>query len=498
MTTLTPEPNANRLSPETTTGLPANSSAKKPNVSVEGIETRGIEHIGEEQRGGHPWSLIAVWATPCFSFLNITLGGVLVAGLGLSLWQALATTVIANTAWLLVGIAAVSGPAAGTGASVITRAIYGIHGNKIIVALYGWLLSAVYLSLTWSAASINGVGLLESFGVTTNTVVNVGVILAIASVTTLVGIYGHGLITRYFPYVANTLVVIFVAATFFMLPRVDFGYQPAQRLEGMDLIATMTIGVAVLSSSPLSFFNSPDMSRYLPSSTPKWQTAGATAFGGASASIFMTMAGALIATGANFDMLGDPLGAFSSTLPGWFFPIFTIAIIVGAIGLNGMTTYSASLSLQALGIPLKRIPSAMVITVLGTLLTIGSVLIYDFTTSVSLLLQLIVIASGPLLTVLAMDVILRRNSYSGPDLLNDRPEGPFWYRQGWNWNGLGSIVIGAIAAVQCIKTDIFVGPFALLTGMDLSIPAGILFSALSYALMFRCAFATPNSHTKEK
>jgi NCS1 family nucleobase:cation symporter-1 len=456
-----------------------------PDVSVHGPETRGIEYITEDKRGGRPSSLFWVWATPNISFLTITLGAVLVAGLGLSLWQALAVTVIANLGWILVGILAVSGPAAGTSGSVITRAMYGIRGNKIIVGLYGWLLSAVYLSLTWSAASVNGIGLLTRFGVPSNTAVDVTVVVLIAGVTALVGIYGHGLITRLYPYVANGLAVIFLLATAFMVPRFDLSYQPSEPLSGAALAAAMTVGVTILASAPLSFFNSPDMARYLPTSTPKWKTAAATGCGGATAGIIFTMVGALIATGAGFDMIGDPLGAFETAMPTWFFPVFTLGVIVAAIGLNGMTTYSASLSLQALGIPLKRIPSTLIITVIGTLLTIISVAVYDFTTSVSLLLQLIVIASGPLITVFAADVILRRNKYDGRMLLADAPGSPFWYRNGWNWNGLASVSIGGVAALLCINTDVFVSPVSTLTGMDLSVPVGVIVSAGVYTLLFR-------------
>lgn len=485
-----PGPPSDGMSAETTTvdGAARDTSPvtmEDPDVSVHGPETRGIEYITEDKRGGRPGSLFWVWATPNISFLTITLGAVLVAGLGLSLWQALAVTVIANLGWILVGILAVSGPAAGTSGSVITRAMYGIRGNKIIVGLYGWLLSAVYLSLTWSAASVNGVGLLARFGVPSNAAVDVTVVIVISGITALVGIYGHGLITRLYPYVANGLALVFLLATAFMIPHFDLSYQPAEHLSGAELAATMTVGVAILASSPLSFFNSPDMARYLPSSTPKWKTAAATGCGGATAGIIFTMVGALIATGAGFDMIGDPLGAFETAMPSWFFPIFTLGVIVAAIGLNGMTTYSASLSLQALGIPLKRIPSTLIITVIGTLLTIVSVAVYDFTTSVSLLLQLIVIASGPLISVFAADVILRRNRYDGRMLLDDSPGSPFWYRNGWNWNGLASISIGGVAALLCINTDVFVGPVSSLTGMDLSIPVGIFVSAGVYFLLFR-------------
>jgi NCS1 family nucleobase:cation symporter-1 len=448
-----------------------------------GPESRGIEYISDEDRGGKPGSLFWVWATPSISFLTVTMGALMVAGLGLSLLQTLAVTVIANLGWIFVGVIAGSGPAAGTSGSVISRAFYGLRGNKVIVGLYGWLLAAVYLSLTWSSASVNGLGLLNRIGVPSTELVGVAVVIVIASVTVLVAIYGHGLITRLYPYVANGLVVVFLLATVFMFPHFDFSYEPAEKLTGTALVSAMTVGVTILGSTPLSFVNSPDMARYLPRSTPVWKTAAATGFGGALPGILFTMIGALIATGAGFDMLGDPMGAFETGLPSWFFPVFALAVIVAAIGLNGMTTYSASLSLQALGIPIRRIPSTLIIAVIGTVLTIVSVAIYDFTTSVSLLLQLVVVAAGPLIAVFVTDVLLRRNRYNDPDLFDETRTSRFWYRNGWNWPGLVSLVLGGVAATLFIDTDVFVGSLSDLTGLDLSIPSGMIVAAASYVVL---------------
>lgn len=450
-------------------------------------ETRGIELIPASQRHGKARSQFWVWAAPNASFLTFTMGGVMIAALGLTIGQALLVIVLAALGWILTGIIAVSGPAAGTSGSVITRAIYGIVGNKIVVGLYGWLLAAVYLALTWSAASVNGLGLLRSFGVESTTALGVVVAIVVAAITVVVAVYGHGLIVKTYPYISNFLVVVFIVATFYMAPHFDFSYEPAQPLSGGNLAAAITIGFTMLISTPLSFINSPDMARYLPQDTAPWRIAGAVALGGGLVGIVFTSIGALIATAVDYDPAGGLMGAFEQHLPGWFFPIFTIAVIVAAIALNGMTTYSASLALQSLGIPIRRIPSAMIIAVIGTLLTIVSVAIYDFTSSVSVMLQLVVVASAPLIAVYAADVIARRNDYDGFGLLDDSSTSPFWFRRGWNWAGLLALLIGGASSALCISTDIYVGPISAVTGLDLSIPAGVLVSVVVYLLLSRTA-----------
>ncbi|MGQ7786136.1 purine-cytosine permease family protein [Nesterenkonia sp. K-15-9-6] len=474
--------------PETRLG-PAATSAGAARPAESGTptqpETRGIELIDESSRRGRPGALFWVWAAPNASFLTFTMGAVMIAVLGLSLVQAFIVIAAASVGWILTGIIAVSGPAAGTSGSVISRAMYGVLGNRLVVGLYGWLLAAVYLSLTWSAASINGLGLLGRMGLAQTATLGVVVVLVVSGLTVLVAVYGHGLILKTYPYITNFLVVMFVITSLFMIPHFDLSHTPAEPLGGMQLAMMMTIGFTMLVSTPVSFINSPDMARYLPKETPGWRVAAATALGGSLPGIVFTSVGALIATGAGFDMVLDPMGAFDAGLPGWFFPLFTIAVIVAAIALNAMTTYSASMALQALGIPIRRIPSALIIAVIGTALTIVSVAIYDFTTAVSQMLQVIVVAAGPLMAVFVADVLMRRGRYDGVDLLDASPSSSFWYRKGWNLAGLLSLVLGGVASAMCLNSEVYVGPVAAATGLDLSIPAGLVIAAGSYVLLSR-------------
>ncbi|GAB3192912.1 purine-cytosine permease family protein [Nesterenkonia suensis] len=448
-------------------------------------ETRGIELIEDQNRRGRARALFWVWAAPNASFLAFIMGAVMIAVLGLSITQAFVVIVAAAAGWILTGVIAISGPAAGTSGSVISRAMYGVLGNRVIVGLYGWLLAAVYLSLTWSAASINGLGLLGRMGLAPTAGLGIVVVLVIAGLTVLVAVYGHGLILKTYPYITNFLVIMFVITAIFMVPHFDFSHTPAEPLSGPQLATAMTIGFTMLVSTPLSFINSPDLARYLPREKASWKVATATAVGGALPGIVFTFIGALIATGAGFDMVADPMGAFDAGLPSWFFPLFTIAVIIAAIALNAMTTYSASMALQALGIPIRRIPSALIIAVIGTALTIFAVAVYDFTTAVSQMLQVIVVAAGPLIAVFATDVWMRRNQYDGADLLDATPSSTFWYRHGWNWAGLLALVLGGVASALCLSSEVYLGPIAAATGLDLSIPAGLLVASVSYVLLSR-------------
>lgn len=96
-------------------------------------ETRGIELISDAERHGRARDLFLIWAAPSVSILNFTIGATMIL-LGLELWQAIAVILAASVLWVFPGLIAASGPAAGTSGSVVTRAMYGIIGNRLFVA----------------------------------------------------------------------------------------------------------------------------------------------------------------------------------------------------------------------------------------------------------------------------------------------------------------------------------------------------------------------------
>jgi len=99
-------------------------------IMSERIEARGIDYIPAAERRGRPRALFVVWAASNLTYLYIVLGGTMVL-LGLNAWQSLAVVAAGNLLWLLLGWLSVSGPSAGTPSEVITRAMYGVRGNRV-------------------------------------------------------------------------------------------------------------------------------------------------------------------------------------------------------------------------------------------------------------------------------------------------------------------------------------------------------------------------------
>jgi purine-cytosine permease-like protein len=453
-------------------------------------ETRGIELIADSERHGRARDLFLVWAAPGVSILNFTVGATLIL-LGLEVWQAIVVILAASVLWILPGLIAASGPAAGTSGSVVTRAMYGILGNRLFVAFVGWFIGAVFLSLTWLASSFMGADLLRRLGWDDPVWVPIGVTVVVSAITILVAIFGHGLILRAYPAMAAALFVIFLVVTAFILPTVDWQYAAPVPLSGVEAFSAMSIGFTILASTPLSFINSPDIARYLPRSTKPSHIAAATALGGAVPFIVFTTVGALLATGlsaAAFDAGLDR--ALVDLLPGWLGPILVVGVIINTIALNAMTAYTSSMALQAIGFRLRRIPAAIIVGVVGTALTIYLVLSSSLLEAANLMLQFLVVVSGPAMAIFVVDVLARRYAYDGVDLFDDRRGGRYWYTGGWSIPGIAALFLGGVMTALCLATEVWVGPFAQAAGfIDLSVPVGMLVAGGVYALLLRTPLA---------
>ncbi|MER6996694.1 cytosine permease [Streptomyces sp. NPDC000410] len=440
-------------------------------------ETRGIDLVPADERTGHPRRLFAVWAAPNVSYLSFTVGATLIL-MGLTLPQAVGVIIAGNLLWIFTGILAASGPVAGTSGSVVSRAFYGVMGNKGVLILTGWLIASAYLALNWSAASVAGIGLAGRMGLPAGPAVDAAVICLIAGATLLIAIYGYATIVRLYTALSVLLTLVFVVVTGYVLAQADWSYAPAEPLQGTALAATLGIGFTIVASTPLSYNNSPDLARYLPGDSGPLAVAGWTAAGAYLPSVVFTSVGALAAT--SLDM-SDPQAALESILPGWFVPVFVIAVVANTVANNGMTAYSAGLSIQSVGVRLARIPAVLTIGVLGTAMTLYAILVQDFLTSVNTMLQLVVVVTGPAMAVAVTDLVMRRNRYDGPDLLEQEHGGPFWYHRGVHWSGVLALVTGGLTSLMWVTTTFWTGPIAAATGdVDMAIPSGMAVAAAVY------------------
>lgn len=451
------------------------------------VEAHGIEHVPDRERHGRARELFPVWAAANVNYLSMVVGGALIR-MGLSLGQAIAVIVLGSLFWAPIGLLAVSGPASGTPSEVIARAMYGIRGNRVNIAVNGWLLCICYIALNLAAAAVAAFVLVEKAGIDTNSGVKIAVVVVIAALTLAIGVYGHATMVKLYPPIAIALTVTFAIVAGYVCSRADLGRQPAEPLTGGALWATLAAGVTLIASGPLSYTNSADFSRYLPRTSSPWAVAGWTALGGFLPGVLLTSLGALAATVVD---MAEPQAGLESILPSWFSPVFLLAIVLGTIANNAMTAYSSGLALQAMGVRVRRSVGVLVDGALGVVVTLYALLVSNFLDTVGNLLQLTVVVLGPSTAVYATDILLRRCRYDGPALCDESPGSPFWYTGGVNRAGALALTAGIAAAALCVDT-LYTGPVArALEGVDLSLPVGIAVAASLYALLMHRSLRDP-------
>ncbi len=458
--------------------LSSRTGAQPAAIDVAGkIETRGIEYIPEKDRHGKPAQLFPVWLSANVAYVYLLLGGSLIV-LGLAPWQAFVVLAIGNLLWLVIGLLAISGPSSGTPSEVIMRAMLGVRGNRVFGAGLGWLTAVVYEGLNLAIGALAGFALIESLGIPVTALVEVLVAVVIGVVTFTISIYGHATIVRVSAVFTVVLGVCMLTLGGFVTTRATL--HSVEPLHGGAFWAAALSGVVLVGAAPLSWGSSADYSRYLPTHTSKWRVAAWTAFGGWLPA--MILGGIGILAGTVVDM-SDPQTSFRAILPGWFYPIFLLILVLGSITNNVLTAYSAGLSLQAIGVRMSRARTVLIDAVIGGALCAYALLSASFLTGVSNLLALTVAYLAPATTVYAVDIVLRRNRYDGHQLHDERPGGPFWYRSGFNPAGVGAVVIGTAVGLLCVETTILTGPFAALTGTDLSIVAGPIVAGVLYVVI---------------
>ena len=298
------------------------------------------------------------------------IGGILIL-LGLPLAAAIAIAVVCNLTWVFVGFISIPGPRTGTASMVISRAQYGINGNRIS-CFFNWLVNVGYEGVDFAIAALACYSLASYAGWTVNTAWKAVILAAIILISFAVGLYGHATVLSFQKFFAWALGVASIVFFAFLLPHVKLSYHPAAPLHGTALVVAVMIAVSVVLAGPLSYPVASDYSRYLPADVSARKVVLYTTVGGYIPAVALTVIGILAATVVN---ASDFTTSIRAVVPGWFYPIFLLIVILGVTCNSILSVYSGGLALQALGVPLARTRTVWIDVVVGTSLAVYGVLV---------------------------------------------------------------------------------------------------------------------------
>jgi nucleobase:cation symporter-1, NCS1 family len=451
------------------------------------IEQRGIDLIPDSERKMRPSGLFWLWSGAVFN-VEFLFYGTLIMFFGLSVTQAIVAILVGNLFYALLGFASLQGPKTGTTAFMISRAPFGQNGNRM-VALFNWItqvgfeIEGVYFVV---ATVILLFGL---HGTNLNGPAKIVVIVLAAALQMVMPLLGHATITKVLRYLGYVFIVFFAVLAGFTFSRLHPSSFPHTHA---SLAVWTTALVLLISVGGLGWTeNGNDYSRYLPRETPSTKTFWAAALGGAIPSVLLEILGVLAFT-VTTKSVGIAQIGVPQSFPSWFVTPFLIFAIFQLLSINTIDLYSSGVTLQALGVPIKRWGAVILDTVICGVVT-GIILFHgNFYSYFSGFLLYIVVWLSAWFGILLTDYVLRGRRYHSLSLRSTR-DGLYWRNGGVHWPAIVAQIAGMVAALMWINASSapkwlsYTGPisnhFPGLQGGDFSWAIGIAVGALVYWLL---------------
>lgn len=384
------------------------------------IEGNGINVIADDERKGRPRSLFWPWFGANVSILGLSYGA-FALGFGISFWQALVAGVLGIIfSFLLCGVIALAGKRGSAPTMVLSRAAFGVRGNRLPAAI-SWLLTVGWETVLTVLATLATATVFSRLGWGGGPSTLVFALIVVAGLIVTAGVLGFDVIMRLQAVITVVTAVLTVVYVVLVAGNID-----------LDAVAAVPAGSAqqvvgalvfLMTGFGLGWVNvAADYSRYLPRGSSSRGVVGWTTFGASIAPIALLTFGLLLAASSeelSAAIAADPIGALAAALPTWFLVPFALVAVLGLVGGAVLDIYSSGLALMAAGVRVPRYAAALIdgaIMVVGTVYVVffGGEFLGQFTGFLITLGVPVAAWCG----VMLADVVLRRRDYAEDDLFD--------------------------------------------------------------------------------
>jgi len=382
------------------------------------VEGNGINVISDAERKGRPADLFWPWFGANVSVLGLSYGA-FTLGFGISFWQAVVAGVIGIVfSFLLCGVVALAGKRGSAPTMVLSRAAFGVRGNRLPTAI-SWLLTVGWETALTILATLATATVFERLGWGGGAGTKIVALLVVAALVVGAGVLGFTVIMRLqtvITIVTAVLTVVFVVLAAGQVDWATVSALPSGSVE--QLIGAL---VFLMTGFGLGWVNvAADYSRYLPRTASSGGVVGWTTFGASIAPLVLLVFGLLLA-GSSTDLssaiAADPIGALAALLPTWFLVPFALVAVLGLVGGAVLDIYSSGLALLSLGLPIPRWSAALVD---GVIMVLGTIYVVffadDFLVPFQGFLYTLGVPVAAWAGVVLADVALRRRDYAEPEL----------------------------------------------------------------------------------
>ena len=162
---------------------------------VRTVERQGLDVIAESDRKGTPRGLFWPWFAANISVLGIAYGA-FVIGFGISFWQATAVSVVGVVfSFLLCGVVAIAGKRGSAPTMVLSRAAFGVRGNRV-PSFLSWILTVGWETSLAALAVLATSTVFTELGWDGGVLTKVVALVVVAALVVGAGVAGFDVIMR--------------------------------------------------------------------------------------------------------------------------------------------------------------------------------------------------------------------------------------------------------------------------------------------------------------
>lgn len=386
------------------------------------MERQGIEIVAESERTAKPSDLFWPWFAANISVFGMGYGSYIL-GFGVSFWQATLVTLIGiPISFFLCGLIAIAGKRGSAPTMVLSRAAFGVHGQKV-PGIVSWLTSIGWETFLSIMAVLATATVFSRLGLPSGTPVLVAATVAVAALIVVASVLGYHTIMKLqsvLTWITGAITILYVLLTF---SHID-----------VDTVLAVPNGtpqqvigalVMVMTGFGLGWINiAADWSRYQKRETSDASIIWWNTLGGAIAPVLLVFFGVLLVASdpsLSDGIANDPIGTLASVLPIWVLIPFWLTAVLALVSGAVLGIYSSGLTLLSLGINIPR-PAAAAID--GVILTAGTIYVVFFAHDFLGPFQSFLITLGvPLAAwagILIADILTRRVDYDEQALFDAR------------------------------------------------------------------------------
>ena len=455
-------------------------------------DVHSIEPIPDADRDSTGLQQMWIWAGANIAPINWVLGALGIV-LKLGLLETIAVVVLGNIVGCAIFAAfTVMGHKTAVNQMVLSRSAFGRRG-AYLPSLLMFLMTLGWIGVNTYFPVKIGVAILSQFGIPDTGFTNLVVMTLVMVVQVLIGVYGFYAIRTFEKYTVPVTVAIMALMSILAWSRpgiVNWGLTttlpPGAHFAMLSLLTT-AIGVG-WGISWVTWAS--DYSRFVPRSVSSASVFWYSYIGMFVPTVWLAILGATIAS-VTHD--ADPAKMVSAVFGGFASILVLLLVLHGPIATNILNVYSAALAALSMGIRLSRTALALIVGIVGYLVTIYFIFAPSFAHAFSNWMDGLLLWMSPWAGVVLADFFIKRRGVINVAELYRAPDVSAY--GDINWGAIIAFLVGLVAGWSV--EDGLVGPLqgpvstGLFGGADLSWFVGIVVSGAIYLVLSRRIVAAP-------